>query len=411
LQGRTCAFDHSKADVMTAQHFTTSLHRFRLLIIIILLAADAAAQFPPAQGPPPISGADNLRELPVRAFTGYLDALFRDSIIPAINKSIDDEDPPTPINVTYTLKQGKPYMSTTRHTSQPNQRIITIVYSIDYKLDITAFPDRSISHSIALNFSCPDWHQPNGGIMYLTVVPEPPYLEGPSSTEQVLNVFLGNWLTPFIERKIRGSLPQMMSRRSPLNVPLNTCSCLGVVSGTAPDYEDGFIQYQLKPNRGRLITETAAVNINNITVSVDSIRRLRARNYESATILYEETEDINIECWVNQTLKTIPVNDMREGDIRLLPETTITIPKPGSDGTLVLITNIQQQSGAQLDTRYAVFTSRQNFGNGKRKMIIQKTFFTKPRRLPGGGMSKPAKVAVNAYELSLSVNANIQVVR
>jgi hypothetical protein len=38
--------------------------------------------------------------------------------------------------------------------------------------------------------------------------------------------------------------------------------------------------------------------------------------------------------------------------------------------------------------------------------MVPKSYWTKPERLPGGGMSKPREVKVNAYELTLQITAS-----
>lgn len=368
-------------------------------------------QVPPAQGPGPVVGTTGIRELPVRAFTGFLNILFRDSIMPAVNASIRANDPPVRIRVTHSLKQGKPMMTETKYADRPNQRIITIHYDITYHLDINNFPDRKLYQNLELNFSCEEWYKPGGGLMYISTVSDEPYLGGPTITEQAISFFLGNWLTPFIDGKIRSGLPSMLRKRSPLNVPNRDCNCLNVVSGTAPDYDDGFLQYQNRSRRIPRPGEGAETNFNTITVKMDSIRRLPAKNYTGGGVLYEEVENIALEVWVNQQLQGFDLAGMRDGDARKLPENSITLPKPGTGGTLVLIANVIQSGNFKTDTRFVVFNARQNYGNGIRKMIVRKSFWTRPQRLPGGGTSKPIETFVDAYELTLSINAHIQVVR
>jgi hypothetical protein len=100
---------------------------------------------------------------------------------------------------------------------------------------------------------------------------------------------------------------------------------------------------------------------------------------------------------------------MREGDARKLPDNNITITKPGRGGTLVLITNVIQANNYKTDTRFVVYNAP-NYGNGNRKLIIRKSYWTRPQPLPAGGTSKPIESFVDAYELTVSVDAHIPVV-
>ncbi|MCP9753339.1 hypothetical protein EGI32_20495 [Ferruginibacter sp. HRS2-29] len=66
------------------------------------------------------------------------------------------------------------------------------------------------------------------------------------------------------------------------------------------------------------------------------------------------------------------------------------------------------QSNFLRESRYVEFKVNKSFGNGTQKLIVQKTFISKPFQLPGGGMSKPQTIPVDAYEFTVQVTVHNQ---
>lgn len=371
-----------------------------LLILLFGFTLNLKSQFPPAQGPPTVSGEPIIREIPTFIVKNLINIMLRDSIVPEINANIDAEDPPVGINVSFTLEQRKPHMSETKFTDRPNEKIVTVPYKVDFKLDINNFPDRHILQNIEVNFSCNNWFT-NSGTMLVNLKAEKPFLGGPSFTEQAINFFLGNWLTPLIDSKIKNELPPGLRKSLPLELFHNECNCLSVVAeGVTSEFEDSFIQYQKKP----LPKKQFLTSVNSIQISVDSIKRLPADNFDTGDILYDSVENINIEFYANHSLKTFNVDGITEGQKLKLPANSISVSRPGVSGSLILIANITQ-ANFRRDTRFAVFKSVQNFGIGVQKLIVQKSFTQPPKKLPTGEMSKPLEIFRDAYELTVSIKS------
>ena len=353
----------------------------------------AIAQYPPAQGPPTVSGS-NIRELPVSLFTSILTATIKDSILPKANNDIKAANPPMEIKLALSsLKLRGPYRTQTEYTDQPNQFIIRIPYNIDFELQINNFPNRHLYENIELIFSCDHWFALAGGNLSASLKADKPYVGGPSITEQILNAFLANFLSPYVENKISANLPAAVRQKISLSGFNTQCNCLGIY-GATPPYNFAALQYQFKRS-----PRTLPSIMNSINVSVSSIKRLPAKNYEQNTILYDSIENIQLELFANQQMKSFNLPGIREGQQLSLPENTIQVNRPAAGSSLVIIANIVQQN-FQKDSRFVVYTAADNFGSGTKKLVVKKSFNSPPKRLPNGQMTKPQRIEVDAYEIT-----------
>ena len=68
------------------------------------------------------------------------------------------------------------------------------------------------------------------------------------------------------------------------------------------------------------------------------------------------------------------------------------------------IANVEQLTSFQRDTRFQVFTKETNFGNGTQTIMVQKTYWLPPQRLPDGRLTKPIEQRVDAYEITARIN-------
>lgn len=193
----------------------------------------------------------------------------------------------------------------------------------------------------------------------------------------------------------------------PLDQLQNQCNCLDVVvDGAPPQYKNSTIQYQLVPT----IKPGPISLFNSINVSFDSIRRLKASNFETGEVLYQNIEDFSVDFYANRKVTSFQLKQMAENEVRKLPTTTLSVPNPGKDGTLILIATLRYSNGRS-DSEYWVFDAKNNFGNGVKKLIVRKYFFTKPGKLPNGQTTKPQKVFKDAYELTTRITVNTIVAR
>ncbi|MFC0773384.1 hypothetical protein [Terrimonas alba] len=374
-----------------------------LLVVSVTFFTDINGQYPPAQGPAQISASGNgkIREIPLTLVTGMINTMLRDSIIPQLNKDIDASEPPVfKVDASYQLKAGFPYVTQTKFTNKPNQNRVKIHYDLYIKLDISIYPDRQIYQSLDVYFDCMEWYSKEGR-MVVSIEAQKPVLSEPSRAEKTLDAFLAFKVIPFVDELISSKLPEKFKQNLRLPAINPECNCLGVIKASLNN-TDSWVRWQYNQATSHIPEQSPETNFNNISIRVESIRRLRARNHETNGILYNEKEDISVQVYANHVVKYFDLQDMNEGESRILPQHTISIEKPASSSSLVLIVNIFQVNGWN-DTRFVTYYGRQNFGNGIRKIIVQKRFFTKPVRLPGGRMSKPQKVLRDAYEVTVRI--------
>ncbi|MCP9751198.1 hypothetical protein [Ferruginibacter sp. HRS2-29] len=381
-----------------------SIKKSVVFVLSLFFCLQSFCQYPPAQGPQPVIPGTGVKELPLFIVTNLLKIKMRDSIIPAINAAIRAQGPPVSITVSAVITQRKPTMAQTQYIDQPNSKYVTMPYKVDYKLNISGYPDRHVFQNLSIDISSKDWYANQGGMLTFSLNAEKPYLDGPSFAEQALNFFIGNRLTSLVDSKIRSYLPNAIRQALPVTLLDRRCNRLNVVvpSNDAPEYQNSYIQYQYKPVRNQGLTV-----LNTINVSVKSIRRLKARNYEANTILYDSSENINIEFFANNKLQTFDVQQIREDQVRNFPDNNMVVAKPASTGSLILLATITQSNFLR-ESRYVEFKVNKSFGNGTQKLIVQKTFISKPFQLPGGGMSKPQTIPVDAYEFTVQVTVHNQ---
>jgi hypothetical protein len=176
------------------------------------------------------------------------------------------------------------------------------------------------------------------------------------------------------------------------------CNCLSLVPQTdgAANYGDAMIDWQyVKP---RLVVSSVNV-FNTETVTLQSITRLVAHG-PNAVIEYQPTEDITLQLYVNQTLKSVHIGTMKENDVYNFTGQSVSFPKPADDGNVVIIANILQNTYNYIeDNQFGVYAKNVNFGSGEQTLIVTKTYWMTPQSLPGGGISKPTKVMIPAYEI------------
>ncbi len=363
-----------------------------LMLLVSMLSLTAYSQYPPAQGPlvPTMTDPPGI---PISIITGLIKINVQ-TIVAELNTSIKNETS-WPVNVNYTLKLHKPAMSTTQYTDRPNENTVKLSYTIDFKLDISAYPDKHIFENIDIIASCHGWQTNTGAIQIITNAYKP-YLDGPSLTEQALNFFIANTLSNLIDNKIKNKLPNAFSQ---ITQPGIDCNCLSLTTGSAPNYSNGAINYQLK----RSITRPMTSANNSIGISLKSIKRLTAKS-DNGNVLYASVEDIAIEFYANHNLQTFSIAQISEGQERTFPENNISITKPDENGKLILIANITQNNYKR-DTKFVIFNAAGNFGNGIQKLIVRKSYFQRPQRLPGGGMTKPVEIFINAYELTVDIKS------
>jgi hypothetical protein len=275
--------------------------------------------------------------------------------------------------------------------------VIMVEYTIsDIHYHGVPYFSRKIEQTIDFSFRCKNWFTPPGSMLVETRL-ERPYLDNNSFAEDALNFFLANFLSNMVDNQLQSTLPPSVN--TTMNLPNSNCSCLGVDPGVRPDYTDASVLYSYKPVF-RAPIESAANR--NAVITLKNLKRLVARG--DGGVLYQDAENIGLEFYADHTLRYASFNNIRENDVVPINLQPISIPRPSTNNIIVLIANIIQQTGSQENTRFAVFGKNENWGNGDQKIIIQKSYWTQPQRLPGGGMTKPIQNWVDAYELTVNLS-------
>lgn len=372
---------------------------------LLLFSSPTLYAQPPAQGPPPTP--TTYQSIGVGILTALLKSGIQETL-DSTNARIQRQSDETGVKakLSFTYKIFKPGMSVTTMKDRPNQNFVRIAYSIEYNVtDIKyhgiPYFSRKINQSIEIHATCQNWFTDDGRVKITTKL-DKPYLDDASFAEQALNFFIGNTLLNLVDSKLHQTLPNAFNTST--NLPNSTCNCLGVESGSPPDYSYGEVKYFLKKTFKPPL-ETAYKQVN---VTLKSIKRLPARD-DSGTSLYAPLEDIQVILYANQTLRATNLTQIKDGEERSINQPVIILTRPADDAMLVLIGNIEQSSGI-MDSRFATFNKSGNFGHGVQKLIIQKTYWTKPRRLPNGQMTKPFENRVDAYEMTIQINAPLPVV-
>lgn len=385
---------------------TNIFRQIALLSLFVLFTLALTAQ-PPAQGPPP--PGDPYQSIGVGIITSLLKGAIQQTV-DSTNARIERQSESTGVKarLSFTYKIFKPGMSVTTFQDRPNQNIVRIAYSVDF--DVTniryhgiPYFSRKINQSIEVNVACKNWFTDNGVINIATKV-DKPFLDNASFAEQALNFFIGNTLLNLVDSKMRQTLPDAF--KTSTNWPNSTCNCLSVDSGSAPHYEFGEVKFALKKG----FKPPIGTAFDQATVTLKSIKRLAARD-NTGNALYTPMEDIQILFYANQTLRVANLTQMKEGEERPLNVQSIIFPRPAPNGLIVLIGNVEQQNSNNItDSRFAAFNKTVNYGHGVQKLIVQKSYWLKPQRLPNGQMTKPLEVKVNAYEFTVQINAPVPVV-
>ena len=392
----------------TISIFKNSIKPLRVLLLlgIILLPIILFSQ-PPAQGPPlPINQNKNISFSIVLGIVEYTIQTTLDSINAQTARKKDSTNVGAHLSYTYT--SYKPEMVASILPDAPNQNEIHIAAIVTYTIDnITwhgiPYFSRTISQSIDIYVTCKNWFT-NQGLVNISSKADRAFIDGHSFGESALDFFIGNYLTNYVDGKIRASLPGAL--QSSNSIPTSPCTCLGLNTGTMSDnhYKDGFIIFE---NRNLGPGNRPPTIYDYIDVNVVSIKRLTAHSFPGDAPLYNPVENIQLVFYANQTSRATQISQIKEEEVRNLNLGNIQLYKGAGYTSTVLIGKIDQVTGTyNSDSNFAVYYKDQSFGNGIQKIIITKSYWQQPQSLPGGGIGKPFKVTIPAYELTVNINAH-----
>lgn len=386
--------------------YKTTVRIWPLIICALTLLSGTVIAQPPAEGPSPTGS--QFSSLPMSVVLGIFEETVQ-TTLDTLNAQIQRQKDSTNISakVSYSYINFSAGMVATLLTDRPNENQVHMPIMVTFTIGSIRWHgipyfDRKIYETIDFYAGCHNW--PTGkGFLQLVFNAQQPYQDGYSFGEEALDFFITNTLSNYVDGQIQGKLRGAGLTTIPDN--LAVCNCLGVTPGTEASnhYKDAEVRFSY--NKPRVVIGGGAILANhNETVTIQSIRRLAAHdNYN--TPLYQPVENITLQVYVNESEKVIQVGNMKEGDVFTIQNAVVTLPVPVDTGMLVIIADVVQNTYNYVeDSEWDVFKKNANFGNGAQQLTVTKSYFEQPRSIPGGGISKPIKVTVGAYEISMLVS-------
>ncbi len=373
------------------------------LSLLFLCSTQLFAQYQaPVAGPRPPVG-DAYKTLRLSILLDLIEFELHQTVA-ALNVTIDSHKALTGIDadLKFTYKAGKPYMTATNHKDQPNYYYMRMPLIISYEVkDVKwkgiPFPTRKIHQFVDLVTTCENWFTTQGSL-HFNLEMQKSYADDRPSTVLPLNFYIGNTLPALIDSKMQANLPRIFHQS---NTPAAACSCLDVKAGTDQEnyYKDSEIKYH--------VYEVPTADVNNLEISILNIRRLYVHRHPDYQVLYQETEDIELEFYANQMKKAVQVNKIKEEQTFQLNAGKILLPKPSEEDLLVLLANIKvkNQPESKKITETLMFNKMDQFGVGYHKIIFFKSFLMPLTPLPNGKKAKAPEVRLPAYEVTLRIQA------
>ena len=408
----------------------TFVHRLitGLLIASLLLAANfevfaANNAAPPPLGPP--APRDPILDLSAKFLTYGLEkgpcdrknpidvCGLEDGIQDAVDKlnaqiKADENKNGVRATVSWSFSYiGDPGMTATQYANRPNENFVDIPYSIDYRvynieketwLGWASVPfERHLFQSINLQVFCNQW-QTGHGRLKLVGKAQKPFLGDPETVEQILNIFLLNYLTTTIDNQLSQNLPPSMENSGNFpDVIRPQCDALSSHGDPLSETWD-YISWSYHPPS----PQPRPNPYNSISIKLIGVKRLMARDRSNA-ILYDVEEGPFLEMYGNYGHIGIQLPTMVEGQQVSLNGPTMTINRPTDTGILVVIADMTLwRNGVpkEEDSAFTVFDSRTNFGNGLQSLIIMKSYTVLPDPRTGG---KPYQELTHGYQLFFQV--------
>lgn len=365
----------------------TLVYSWRVAVFAIAIqAALAVSSFAQPASPPPL-GPATYRSDKIRLEVGTLSAIVKAKVAEIVtnaNNEIHKQTSKVTVEA-LPLKVYSPMRVATLHTNRPNQYYVKLPMGITIKVRLPLTTDRMIYISLDLNFSCEGW-ETGKGTMQVVAHTDPPVIEGGNIIEDVIRV--RDVINNLIRSKL--TLPGAI-QASPL---VTECITIGASPSQSVGDPSAFIAYD---QPGRVQIATVARALPTVEVTLQRLRRLRARSRDGA-VLYQPAENILLETYANFVLRQSSVLTMREGD-----EVTLNLPPSvvkGLGDSLVIIANIKQQpTSTPEDSAFAVSARTANFSPGVHTLQITKLYIVPP----GPTNPKPLQLRVPAYELTYNV--------
>jgi hypothetical protein len=359
--------------------------------------------YPPAQGPPFVSGA-NIAEFQVsRWLTGPM-KIEIDKKLDEINARLAE---PGDFHARVSISEVKAYnpiLWQTEYPDRPNHRYVGVDHIVKLRVSDISYKGypypwgRSISISVVLKVFCNGWELGTGTVA-VRGESDPPYLDpDPPLSEEVVNGILGGWLVDYLNSKIR----QALGSGGVFSVDFaGQCVSLGASGGSPDTHEDDLIRYNTPITRPGA-PPGSEYQMPQMTVRPVRVKRLQAHR-PGGGVVYDSVETPYLEVWSGFGHWSYQLPPMVELQEVVLPAPAIAVvPRPTSSTSLVVIANTIQNGGnsGTKDSAWRAFSSSSNFGSGIQTVAVRKTYWEPPQP---PFTTKPTIITIPGYEITFEV--------
>ncbi len=357
----------------------------------LLLVGNCFAQSPPL-GPPEIK-VDKY-DVSSGVLTGMVQQQLNKTLTDT-NKNLSDQGIDAHVSA-LPIQFWSPYRLPTQYTNRPNEWYVKLPVMLGIQVHIPHWFDRQVYVPLDLNVYCDGW-ETGSGVITVEAVPGPPSFEGGSWIENAPGLVL---IKDAINSGIKGSFGVGPATSQALS--LSKCVALGVLPAQNNNDKFSAILFDRPPTQPsrRPFRPASFALQSSIEVTFTSLKRLAAHDLHG-TVLYQPTEEIVLETYVDFAHQVTPTLSMHENDVVNLSLPPTTLKGPLLD-PLVIISNINQQSASYVqDSSFAAWSRSTNFSPGLHTLTITKRYTLPPGTHPG--QTKPEIITVPAYELSYTV--------
>ena len=341
-----------------------------------------------AQGQPPPLGPGSYRSDRIQLGTGILTGFVKtqvQTIVNNVNAELQRQGKSIRVQA-MPLKAWNPSRFPTDYPDRPNEYYLKLPTIIGINVDIPLASDRQIYIPLDLNISCKGW-QTGNGVVTIVAKPGPESIEGGNIIEDILHI------RDYITNQVRSNFTAPMPITQTL--PNGQCVTIGASASQQPLDPFGFIAWD-PPPRIRPLDGTAVAR-ESLQVTFNQLKRLAARS--NGAVLYNPTENILLDTYVNFAHNQSTVLTMNEGDVVNLTIPPINVNRPMLD-QLVVIANVSQQPNSQpVDSAFDAFQRTANYSPGTHTIQVRKRYVIPP----GPGHTKPTFGYAPAYELTYTV--------
>lgn len=355
-------------------------------------------QVSPALGPLPVGKGDTIA-IPISYMRDILVALIKDSVLPSINADIKAYDPPTATKVTLNrINILQSVVRQTRHANRPNSKCLVARFEVLYDINIKWAPNKRMRQHIEVEVASNNWFHPSGDTLTVMTSAYKPQILDAGLTEKIINFFTAGEYTSKVNSLIRPWLPDIIQSQLYLQGFSLRFNRMNIDDSGTADYTDDKFLFQFKAPSSRPNTITNAIRLTPLR-----IKRLIAYNIDSGQPAYDSVENIQLQFYANHSYGSVNFPGFTEGQERQIDGQQVSTTMPEDGQSLVLVWNIQQQTG-KTDSGFKVFSASGNFGNGLHTIRVKKTFIQRSIPLPSGQRSRPIEVTLDAYEITYRIN-------